>query len=174
MQLLGSVARKLAASVGLPERNLVIIEQGIVKRLLAGFEVVLHGEPEEPGADTEVGYLQVKIDWERYAATLLSPQETNTFEIDLGRELTSQVSKILGHLNAYIEATCARLPVARRQVVFTPRRGMGDAFDKEFGTKDLSEKETARLREIRGGTVIDFRPRQLSELTVVFGHKRLD
>ncbi|MFI7426694.1 hypothetical protein ACIBPB_06880 [Micromonospora sp. NPDC049836] len=174
VQLLGGVARRLAGSVGLPERNLVIIEQGIVKRLLAGFEVVLHGEPEEPGGDTEVGYLRLKIDWERYAAVLLSPHETNTFEIDAGRELTSQVSAILGHLNAYIEATCARLPVVRRQVVYTPRHGMGDAFDKEFGTKDLAEDETARLREIRNGTVIEFSPRQLSELTVVFGHKRLD
>lgn len=175
VQVLGSIARKLAASAGVPEASLTIIEQGIVKRLLAGFDVILHGEPSLPGSsDTEIGYLQVKIDWERYSATLLSPHETNIFELDVNQELTAQISKILGHLNSYVEATCARLPVTRRKVVFTPRPGMGDDFDKEFGTRDLAEAEQARLREIRKGTVIEFSPRQLSELTVVFSHKRLD
>ena len=174
VQVLGSVARRLAASAGLPEAHLKIVEQSIVKRMLAEFEVVLHGAPDRPGGSTAIGYLRVRIDWERYAATLLSPHGSNTFELDVNQELTSQISPILGHLNSYIEATCARLPVTHRQVAFTPRPGMTSEFDKEFDTRHMSEKAKAELQEARDSTVIDFSPRQLNEVSVVFGHIHLD
>jgi hypothetical protein len=159
--ILGHMAREIVSVLDPGDRVLATVLLGIQKSWLKEIELVLY----DPSKNV-VGYLSIRIDWDKYSMHLETGSGGNTFTIDPRQPVTRQLSPLLAKAAAYISELRRQLDVRSIETLYTYRPGMADEARKGLGTSPVSSDLVRDLKTAQTGRRLKITDSRFGELTV--------
>lgn len=96
------------------ERIVNMVAEGIRTKAISLVEFILSNSDGE-----DCGYTAFGVDWEKYAVQIVRGEEYDSFPVDIGKSVSSQVSVPIANLIAYITEKAEENDVQSVQAVFS-------------------------------------------------------